>query len=194
MKENESPVRIYDVIPVNDISGQVPKEFDRLPMYEVIDEETLKENYGLKRNHDDILVYDVSTASEELRSKYASSIVEMHIRNVIKITKDKKQNVGRVGQIVTVLPLDGVYTTLSREEMDAIGHDYVTLTNTEDGIKVDPLISSKNLPDNMYLSIDARKNMSEDLEVKIAPEIVELSKKENGLYEDRGGISTKKEL
>lgn len=192
MQTTESSIRIFDIIPVSSIEGRIPSEFDSIPMYEYVDEGIIKENYGYKKDHGTILFYDVSSQSEELKKRYANLIQEIEVNKVIRITSQRKKvETSQVGKIVTILPLDGTYSTLKKEEITALGNDYVTVTSKEEGIEIKPIISAKNIPDNMYLKVNTNR-LPNELIAALSSELKELIQKPNGLYEDRGSISTSK--
>lgn len=173
-------VRIMEVVPIDSIKGAWDSEFDKLALYELVAPGVLKPNCGLKKNKSDVLVFDVTNASPELKAQLGGNIREMKVSQIIGVSKEMAP---RAGKITAVIPLDGVYTSLGRGGMEALGHDYVQVIQSDEGLKVVPVITTKAIPDNLMLRVHPER-LSEELAGKISGEIVELCEKEPGLYEN----------
>lgn len=192
--EKLGAVRILDLLPEEAIrksSGPVLQELDSLPLYTVVGNGTLKVNMGVRKNMDEVIVYDVTKASEALREAYSDQIVEYHVNEILD---EKKTTATPNGQIRTMLSLLGEYQNLTSPEKERVGHEYVTLESTEDGLKIKPLLSIKTgLPGNTYLEVDTIA-MGEELSTKLASDLTELVQKDNGLYEQKDLVEQQKEL
>ncbi len=202
--DKEQAVRIMSVLPVDSLRGQIVNlpELNTLRMYQVLEGGILKENAGIKRNHHDYIVYDVTNASDELKKYYGDFIIDMEVNNIIKektffgnhvIKEPTTELKGK--SITTLLSLLGEYGRLSRAEQETLGYDFVNVQNTMDGIKLTPVLRERDLKNGeTYLRLDG-KPISQELLEKISGDITELTKKENGLYEFTGYTEeVKKEL
>ncbi len=184
-------IRILDVIPMDKTRRIPSQELDSFKLYKVIRSGVLKEDCGIKRKRSDIIVCDVSSASEEFKSRYADLIVEIDVNEIVPAFRDddEKQSDSaiRISRIIELLPVDGTYASLTREELNMLGHNYVSIKSTPHGTKVTPVITTKPLPDNLYLIVNL-ETISDELREKITPELVELSTKPNNFYENRSLI------
>ncbi len=202
--EKEQAVRIMSVLPVDFLRGQDldTKELNTLRMYQVLEGGVLRENAGIKRDHHDYIVYDVTNASDELKRQYGDFIMDMEVTNVIKektifgkpiIKEPTRELKGKA--ITTLLSLLGEYGALSMDEKETLGYDFVNVEDTMEGIKLTPALRERDLRDGeTYLRLNDKPIPHELLE-KISSDITELTKKENGLYEFTGYTEeTKKEL
>jgi len=222
MEKKEQAVRIMSVLPVDFLRGQTidMPELNTLRMYQVLEGGVLKENAGIKRSHRDYIVYDVTNASDELKRQFGDFIMDMEVTNIIKEktifgkplikepTKEPKDPIKTEGstkdteskKITTLLSLLGEYGSLSREEKEILGYDFVNVEDTIGGIKITPALTGKDLRDGeTYLRINEnpiKENpIPHELLERISGDITELAKKENGLYEFTGYTEeTKKEL
>lgn len=193
IKSNSEAVRIWDVIAESDY---IP-ELDKYPLYEILQDGTVKENAGTKKR-DMVLFYDVTDASDEFKSEHRDIIRELEVKGIktIRVKREPKEELNLAARkIVVLLSLaSDVYSTLSKEEINALGSDYFSLTNTPEGIKLDPVIRLKgNDAVELYLKVYPSK-LDSELVDKISPEMLELASNEYGLYEEKGGISSIKEL
>lgn len=193
IKSNSEAVRIWDVIAESDY---IP-ELDKYPLYEILQDGIVKENAGTKKR-DMVLFYDVTKASDEFKSEHRDIIRELEVKGIktIRVKREPKEELNLAARkIVVLLSLaSDVYSTLSKEEINALGSDYFSLTNTPEGIKLDPVIRLKgNDALELYLKVYPSKLDSELLD-KISPEMMELASNEYGLYEEKGEISSIKEL
>lgn len=192
----ENAVRIFDLLPEASVnSTSFTNEFNKIPLYTIVGEGVLKSNPGIKRR-DENLFYDVSEASQELKDAYADSIVEYQVKKVVNSLSSKQKSNNQVaGKIISVLSLLGEYQNLTALERDQVGHDYVTLESTEEGIKVKPLITLKgnDCPGNTYLLVDP-STLLPDLQAKLAGDTTELIQMHNGLFEQKGALEQQKEL
>lgn len=187
-KSNEA-YRIMDVIYFDSLKGSLPSDFDEFELYEVLNDGNLRRNRGIKHKGK-VVVYDVSDTSDEFKEKYKEHIHTIHyhkiVRSPIKSKKDEglKQPSALGRRIISILPLDGVYSSLGRDEFDDLGCEFVTASNTPNGIEITPVISLRKTPDNMFLVVDSEQLSERNpaLLERITPEIVELYQKENGYY------------
>ncbi len=194
--ENSGALQFFDIIRVDNVKGNLGEEFKNFPMYELLNDGTIKESYGRKRDPEDILFYDVSNASLEFKEKYSSVLEELEVKGIKRIIRPKRSfnnGIGN-GRIVTLLPLSGnVYGTLSKQELKCLGNEFYTLSSTPDGFKLSAIIKGKILPDNLFIAINTSA-ISEELFEKLSPDLTELSELPNGLYESKGSISTEKKM
>lgn len=179
-------IRILDVLPMDRARGITREELDSFKMYKVIEPGVLRENCGIKRRRSDIIVCDVTSASSEFKEKYSDRIVEMDVSEIQPaFYQEEEKCYLNARKILDLLPVDGIYSSLSRDEMNRLGHNYVSIQSTQFGTRVTPVIISKTLPDNLYLIVNTA-TIGEELFEKISSELVELSKKENRLYDNKG--------
>lgn len=192
-----NPVLIFDLIPQEKIQGKkTPDCFKNFPMYTIVGNGILKENMGIKKNPEDIIVYDVSNASKEFREEYASDIVKFRAKGVTRSGQQPVQQVTNQPwkEIRTMLSLLGEYTKLSGVEQVKLGHNFVTIDALEGGLRISPLLSIKyELPGNTYLEIDP-STFDRELYEKLSNEMTELIRLDNGLYEKKCTLEQRKEL
>lgn len=187
--ESNKTYRIMDVIYFDSLTGVLPSEFDKYELYEVLSDGNLRRNQGIKRRGS-VLVYDVSDADVEFKERYREKIHTIHYHNVVERQRKSKKGeestqasaLGR--KIITILPLNGIYSSLERDELNDLGCEFVTASNTPNGIRITPIISLRKAPDNMFLMVNpeqlAERNAT--LFERITPEIVELYQKGNGYF------------
>lgn len=183
-------VQILDVIPVDLLKENIPSEFENYLIYELVAPGVLKANCGHKKNKTDILVYDVSDAPQKFKDEYSKKICELCISQIIGNPVPK---VRCANKIITILPLDGVYSTLNRDELCLLGADFVTVTSVSDGLLVESIISCKIKPNNMYLRITLEK-LPLSLREKIESETSELYEMGNNIFIDSINLSCEKNL
>jgi hypothetical protein len=189
-ENKENAVRIWDVVPEADYF----EELDEYPLYELLEGNNVKENAGTKRKRDVILFYNVTDASDKFKAEHADVIRELNVQNIKPLFRGKKNNqeakVSAV-KITGLLPLSGnVYSSLTREETAKLGNDFYSLTSSEDGIQIKPVLYvNGHMPSDLYIRI-ATDKLDTELADKIAPELIELSTKENGLYEVKSEMQT----
>ena len=184
----KNAVQIMDVIPVDLLKENIPREFENYPIYELVAPGVLKVNCGSKRRKSDILVYDVSSATPSFKDNYSEKICELHISQIIGLPTPK---VRCANKIISVLPLDGVYSTLSKEELCLLGTEFVTVTAVAEGLLVKPLISCKLKPDNIYIRINLDE-LPIAVREKIESETSELYEVGDSIFLDSISLSSEK--
>lgn len=196
--DNATPVRIWSIIQFDkllEIRGQIPNDLANFPIYEYIANGVIKSNIGIIKRQDSILFYDVTHASEELKTKYSEFIMELEVKKIqnTQNTSEEKASTDLGEKIATVMRLTeafstsimnltGTYPKLSKTEIKALGHDFVSIENTPEGIKLTPTLSiDDGYTRDLYLKVDPSL-LDESLLAKISDELTELTRKENGFY------------
>ena len=146
---------------------------------------------GLIRDVNDTLFYDVSNASPDFKESFRNLIIELEVKTIIqsgepKITK--KPSVG--SRIVSILPLDGIYSSLSKSELIALGNNFVIINDKSNGqVSIRRIISTydsrpNGLPPNLFLKLDVT-SIPTSLMDKLSSEIVEFTSVGYGLYQQQ---------
>lgn len=190
--ENKGVIRVLDIIPVESVRGLSIDEFDQFPMYEFLSEGVIKQNPGRKRSRHDIIFYDVTRASNDFKVRYGDLISELEVHKIIGERKVQSDS-PIAARITTIMRLDRIYPTLDRTELAELGSDFVAIRNTDAGIRIVPIITTKGIPDNMCLRIDS-SNLSNSLLARISEDITELLEKPNGLYQENDFGQGEKEM
>lgn len=189
--ENVSVVRIWEIIPLEYVKGAVTPEFSSFDIYQYVTDGVVRENMGLIRDVNDTLFYDVSNASPDFKESFRNLIIELEVKTIIqsgepKITK--KPSVG--SRIVSILPLDGIYSSLSKSELIALGNNFVIINDKSNGqVSIRRIISTydsrpNGLPPNLFLKLDVT-SIPTNLMDKLSSEIVEFTSVGYGLYQQQ---------
>lgn len=199
MEKNNESVRIIDVIEESKVKGSSNREFNSLPLYEYISKGILKENMGVKKAPDSIFYYDVTNASEELRESYEPMIEELEVSTIIRNnTVERKQTTTLPGKIMSLLPIMYMKEIENPNIRKQLGTDFVSVSSTPEGIKVDPVLYVDGKIDfsadsDYYISLNTEK-LTPEMLTELSDKLVELVKKENGLYDSKESIQNKKTL
>ncbi len=142
----------------------------------------------------DVLVYDVTGASEGFKKFFGSKIVEIEAKQIIERKKPNTYK-GSASKITTILPLTGIYGDLTLPEKISLGSDFVNIENIEGNLGLTSVIRKKELGEKTHLRLG--NCISPELYEKISPELIELIELENGLYqsiEEVRKMAEKKEI
>ncbi len=186
--ENENKVvRFVALMKATELKGEMLRFVDdvyALPIYRIVSEGVLKLSSGTmsKTRLDDNLYFDVTSLSPQFHKLYASKIMEVVVDTIID--EPEREISDPAGRITYVLPLNGKYANLGKSMIDELGDDYVELTSTEEGIRIEEVISSKGT-NHLYLRIEP-ESLEPSTQKAISFDLIELYQKENGLFERSG--------
>lgn len=182
--DEKGRVHMIDIMPVDVVDvviGATPRSFSQYTIYEVLGNGVIRENAGIKRDRDTVLVYDVTRASEDFKQRYGNVIRrDFEVTQLIR-EKETKLSVPK-GKIISILPLGNAYAKLNKDEKLSLGNDFVTVRALTEGVEVKPLIRTKEIPGNLFVKVDTSL-MKPELSDKISSEVVELNEMANGLYD-----------
>lgn len=193
---SEDTVRELDIIPVEYAREYGDKtlldELDNYRIYELLQDGTVRENPSVFHGYE-ILYYDVTHASEEFKKTYADVIRQLRV-GAVRGKKNTSNVKLEASKIVNLFPLGGnIYSTLNREELTALGHEYMTMERIDiyDMYRVEPCLSLKGGDwSDLYIDV-TRRNLSDELREKIDPETIELYCERRGTYRIKGTATQK---
>lgn len=205
--DNATPVRIWSIIQVEKLledRGHIPNDLVNLPIYEYIGNGVIKPNMGVRRRQDSILFYDVTHASDQLKEKYGEFIMELDVKKIQNVPEentptdlgDKITTVMRLTETfsTSIMNVIGTYPELSKTEIEALGHDFVSVESTPEGIRLTPTLSvNDGYTSDLYLRISPSL-LDENLLSKISSDLTELTRKPNGFYIPAKDESLQKDL
>lgn len=179
----ENDKRILDVIsintPANLIPGALKTVLDQCPLCELTNDGTIKENKGVNLSGKSANIFwDVTNLNPVTKNSFKGIIKQISVSKVN--TPDK----------IDLLSLDGAYGDLSRPERDSLGYDFVSVSETEKGLDVKPVLVSRS---DMNLRVNT-DTMNPELLAKVESDITVLVKNEQGCYSRSDSLSNSKSL
>lgn len=194
MKDLSHELDVHGKPVLPDVEGKDLSDFDGMPIYRFVPPNILRKEPLTKRDSQDVFVFDVSDAPEDLKRKYAPFIV----RTNCDVERPHSVEAGTpkisCGRIVELLPLDGCYASLRPSEKRKLGSNFVSINNLENGLVQIVLVDiDGDLPANVYLKVDMA-SAGERIRNKVSSEVVELISRGNGQFALPGAVEKEMNL
>ncbi len=189
--KKQAAVRDWEVIYVDEIKKSGLGNLDDVcsyDMYELIEPGVVKLSAGVRGKNTGPLMFNVSQATDILKDKYRYYIRNLQIQEVLGEFKKPSP----VGRIVTLLPLDGIYGDLDKNDRDSLGREFVYVESTPHGIKIGNVVTIKNMSDNVYLRVHPELLDGTEVLGVVFPELCELVEREKGYFVQAGDENVKK--